>query len=71
MNYKILSNIMSKFFNNKTFHSTTDEIKMKKISKKEKIKFPCEKQEHIYINKNNMAPRIHTNFNLIILNFFK
>lgn len=50
MNYKILSNIMSKFFNNKTFHSTTDEIKMKKISKKEKIKFPCEKQEHIYIN---------------------
>lgn len=25
--------------------------------------------EHIYTNKNNTAPRIHTNFNLIILNF--
>lgn len=50
MNYKVFSNVMNKFFNNKTFHNPTNELIYNSKKKKRKMFYPCKIEEHIYID---------------------
>ena len=50
MNYKILAKVMNDYFNNKTFHITSDKVLQKSKIVNKKYYYPCEIQQEITID---------------------